>query len=325
MNLSLKQLKVFLGVANASSFTKTAQSMHLSQAALSAIIRELETQLQCRLLERTTRTVALTEAGRVFYPTAMKIVETLEKSVIELNELGRQKQSSLLLGCTPMIAASLMPQVLARFAQSAPATTVELVDRPPSELLKMVEEGDLDAAFGIFFSQISGIDRVPIFPTRLVAVSAAGDMSLGGPAARERHGVRWSALEGLPLITLPKDNPLQRLIEATLSKEEVTVSRRTVVGHLQTAIAMAHEGLGVAIMPSFCEHICRHYRVQIDVMRPEVEFSFYRITRSGRDMLPVLDAFTEMFGEAARQRPVADEEETAVAAPKAAARRGASK
>jgi DNA-binding transcriptional LysR family regulator len=56
MNLSLKQLKVFLGVANASSFTKTAQSMHLSQAALSAIIRELETQLQCRLLERTTRT-----------------------------------------------------------------------------------------------------------------------------------------------------------------------------------------------------------------------------------------------------------------------------
>ncbi|HVE10664.1 MAG TPA: LysR family transcriptional regulator [Paraburkholderia sp.] len=320
MNLSLKQLKVFLGVANASSFTKTAQSMHLSQAALSAIIRELETQLQCRLLERTTRTVALTEAGRVFYPTAMKIVETLEKSVIELNELGRQKQSSLLLGCTPMIAASLMPPVLARFAQAYPATAVELVDRPPGELLKMVEEGDLDAAFGIFFSQISGIDRVPIFPTRLVAVSAIGDMSLGGPAARERHGVRWSALEGLPLITLPKDNPLQRLIEATLSKEEVTVSRRTVVGHLQTAVAMAHEGLGVAIMPSFCEHICRHYRVQIDVMRPEVEFSFYRITRSGRDMLPVLDTFTEMFGEAARQKPVPDESEPA--APKAAARRG---
>ena len=96
MNLSLKQLKVFLGVANASSFTKTAQSLHLSQAALSAIIRELETQLDCRLFERTTRTVALTETGHLFYPTAMKIVDTLEKSVVELNELGRQKQASLL-------------------------------------------------------------------------------------------------------------------------------------------------------------------------------------------------------------------------------------
>ncbi len=302
MNLSLKQLKVFLGVANASSFTKTAQSMHLSQAALSAIIRELETQLNCRLLERTTRTVALTEAGRMFYPTAIQIVETLEKSVIELNELGRQKQASLLLGCTPMIAASLMPQVLARFAQIHPESNIELVDRPPAELLRMVEEGDLDAAFGIFFSQLSGIDRVPIFPSRLVVVSAADDESLGTPASR-RGGVRWRALEGLSLITLAKDNPLQRLIEATLSKEEVTVGRRTIVGHLQTAIAMAHEGLGVSIMPSFCEHICRHYRVQIDVVRPEVEFSFYRITRGGRDTLTVLDQFTEMFAQAAQQDP----------------------
>ena len=93
MNLSLKQLKVFLGVANASSFTKTAQSMHLSQAALSAIIRELETQLNCRLFERTTRTVALTEAGRLFYPTAMKIVETLEKSRSEERRVGKECRS----------------------------------------------------------------------------------------------------------------------------------------------------------------------------------------------------------------------------------------
>ncbi|HEY1609164.1 MAG TPA: LysR family transcriptional regulator [Paraburkholderia sp.] len=302
MNLSLKQLKVFLGVANASSFTKTAQSMHLSQAALSAIIRELETQLQCRLLERTTRTVSLTEAGRVFYPTAMAIVESLEKSVIELNELGRQKQSSLLLGCTPIIAASLMPPVLARFSQVHPAAHIELVDRTPGELVQMVEGGHLDAAFGVFFSQLSGIDRVPIFPTRLVAVTAASDDAPAkGPMAAKRGptGLRWTALEDRTLITLPKDNPLQRLIEATLSKEEVNVNRRIVVGHLQTAIAMAQEGLGTAIMPSFCEYMCRHYRVRIKPMRPEVPLSFYRITRTGRDTLTSLDQFTEMFTESA--------------------------
>ncbi len=66
----------------------------------------------------------------------MKIVDTLEKSVVELNELGRQKQASLLLGCTPMIAASLMPQVLARFAETGPQAQIELVDRPPGELLR---------------------------------------------------------------------------------------------------------------------------------------------------------------------------------------------
>jgi DNA-binding transcriptional LysR family regulator len=302
MNLSLKQLKVFLGVANASSFTKTAQSMHLSQAALSAIIRELETQLQCRLLERTTRTVALTDAGRMFFPTAVKIVETLEKSVIELNELGRQKEASLILGCTPMIAASLMPPVLARFAQTYPQSQIELVDRPPSELHRMVEEGDLDAAFGIFFSQLSGIDRVPLFPVQLVVVSAGENAAQG--AVSHPVGGNWRALDGMPLITLPKDNPLQRLIEATLAKEEVDSGKRTVVAHMQTAIAMAHAGLGVAVMPSFCEHICQHYHVRVEVMHPAVEFSFYRITRAGRGELSVLDQFSEMFTQAAQRRPV---------------------
>ncbi|WP_246791791.1 LysR family transcriptional regulator [Burkholderia perseverans] len=303
MNLSLKQLKVFLGVANASSFTKTAQSMHLSQAALSAIIRELETQLQCRLLERTTRTVSLTDAGRLFYPTAMAIVGSLEKSVIELNELGRQKQSSLLIGCTPMIAASLMPPVLARFSKIFPASHIELVDRAPNELVQMVEEGHLDAAFGVFFSQLSGIDRVPLFPTRLVAVSRTEGHAVEPGAHRRGSGIRWTALEDRPLITLPKDNPLQRLIEATLSKEDVTVSRRIIVGHLQTAIAMAQEGLGTAVMPSFCEHICYRYRVRIDAIRPEVPLSFYRITRTGADTQNALDPFTQMFTEAAKEDP----------------------
>ncbi|WP_158898666.1 LysR family transcriptional regulator [Burkholderia sp. L27(2015)] len=299
MNLSLKQLKVFLGVANASSFTKTAQSMHLSQAALSAIIRELETQLQCRLLDRTTRTVSLTEAGRMFYPTAVKIVETLEKSALELNEFGRQEQSSLLVGCTPIIAASLMPAVLSRFVALHPAAEAVIVDTTPAELQRMVEDGDLDAAFGAFFSSLSGIDRHPICPTQLMAVSSLQETALG-PASR-RTPLNWRALEGLPLICLAKDNPLQRLIEATLSKEDVTSGKRMIVGHLQTAIAMAQAGLGVAVIPSFCEHACRHYRVRLDALRPEVELSFYRITRAGRGELALLDQFTEIFAQAARQ------------------------
>ncbi|MDR7006243.1 hypothetical protein [Paraburkholderia strydomiana] len=51
------------------------------------------------------------------------------------------------------------------------------------------------------------------------------------------------------------------------------------------------------------DHARRHYEVRIDVIRPEVEFSFYRITRSGRDTLPALDQFTQMFAAAAQLSP----------------------
>jgi DNA-binding transcriptional LysR family regulator len=292
MNLSLKQLKVFLGVADTSSFTKTAQAMHLSQAAMSAIIRELETQLECRLFERTTRIVSLTEAGRMFYPTAASIVTLLEKSVIELNELARQSQSSLLIGCTPMVAASLMPPVLARFARLYPESRIELVDRTPGDLVTMVEAGHLDAAYGLFFSQLSGIDRTPVFNTRFVSVFKARPGS-----ARWGDGIKWGDLRDHTLVTLSNDNPLQRLIESSLPKVKAQASRRIVVSHLQTAIAMAQEGLGVAIMPSFCQHACDRYEVQLQPLLPEVSLSFYRISRSGRGRLDTLDRFTDLFAE----------------------------
>jgi hypothetical protein len=66
---------------------------------------------------------------------------------------------------------------------------------------------------------------------------------------------------------------------------------------------MAQEGLGTAVMPSFCEHICYRYKVRVDALRPEVPLSFYRITRTGRDTLATLDQFTSMFTEAAKEDP----------------------
>jgi DNA-binding transcriptional LysR family regulator len=299
MNLSLKQLKVFLGVASASSFTRTAQNMHLSQAALSAIIRELETQLGCRLLDRTTRAVSLTEAGRMFLPTAMKIVEMLDKSALDLNEYARQERGSLLIGCTPIIAASLMPSVLSRFVAPQPSSEVIIIDATPAELQRMVEDGDIDAAFGAFFSKLSGIDQYPIFPTQLLAVSARDGTSSG--AAKRRSPTSWRALDGAPLICLHKDNPLQRLIETTLTREAVSAGKRMVVGHLSTAIAMAEAGHGIAVIPSFCRHACQLYRVRLDVLEPQVEFSFYRITRAGRGELVLLDQFTEAFKQGVQQ------------------------
>ncbi|SAL54703.1 LysR substrate binding domain protein [Caballeronia sordidicola] len=92
------------------------------------------------------------------------------------------------------------------FGKSAhPQSQIEIVDRPPSELHRMVEEGDLDATFGIFFSRLSGVDRVPLFPMQLVSVSALENARLG-------HCTRgnWRALEGVPLITLPKASPFAK-------------------------------------------------------------------------------------------------------------------
>lgn len=299
MNLSLRQLKVFLGVAHASSFTKTAQRLHLSQAALSAIIRELETQLQCRLLDRTTRSVALTEAGRMFMPTAAHIVDTIENAALELRKIGREEQRILRVGVMPHIAVSLMPWVLRRFASLYPLVRVELVDSTPAELLRMVEDGALDAAYGPFFRKESGVDRLPIFPTRLM-LAVGTDHAADWPdfGALEET---WRALQGVPMISFLGDTPIQRMVEENLSAAAVTTGKRTFVGHLETAIAMAEAGFGVAIVPSISAAACQRFRVRLVPITPALELPFYCITRAGRGSIDTLAHLSDVFEQVATE------------------------
>lgn len=297
MNLSLRQLRVFLGVAESSSFTKTAQRLHLSQAALSAIIRELESQLQCRLLDRTTRTVALTEAGRKFVHTATHIVQVLENSALEVAKISREERRVLRIGVTPHIAVSMMPTILKRFAQSHPEVVVELSDLPPEALLRSVESGTLDAAYGAFFGKTSGIERTPIFPTHLVLVSPASD-----ECELERTatgGVTWKALQDAPLMCLHSENQIQRLIEENLAKARISPGKRTVVRHLETAISMAEAGFGLAIVPSLSEATCERYNVRLDKLEPMVELSFDCITQAGRGKMEILEQLSQLFEQVA--------------------------
>jgi len=297
MNLSLRQLKVFIGVAQASSFTKTAQRLHLSQAALSAIIRELETQLHCRLLDRTTRSVALTEAGRMFLPTATHIVATIENAALELRKIGREEQRLLRVGVMPHIAVSLMPTVLSRFASLYPLVRVDVIDSTPAELLRMVEDGALDAAYGPFFRKESGVERMPIFPTRLML--AIGMQENDWPDFATEPAT-WNALQGVPLICFSDETPIQRLVEENLSAAAVTTGKRTQVGHLETAIAMAEAGFGVAVVPSISAAACQRFKVRLHPIVPSIELPFYCITRAGRGSNETLGHLSTVFEQVAQ-------------------------
>ena len=78
MNVTLRQLRALVALVRTGSFTQAAASLHLTQSALSGQIKELEQALGVRLVERSTRRIGLTEAGRGFYPLVDKILQDLE-------------------------------------------------------------------------------------------------------------------------------------------------------------------------------------------------------------------------------------------------------
>lgn len=293
MNLSLRQLKGFISVAATSSFTKTSQRMHLSQAALSTMVRELENQLGCRLFHRSTRSVELTDAGRRFVPIAVHVVESLESAAKDLAQIGRQEGTLLHIGVTPTVAHSLLPIVLARFREQNPHVTVHAEDFSPRELVQLTETGQLDAGYGALFARTSGLDRHAVFASRLQLVS--GRRSRPMPPAT----LPWQTLEGVPLIVLPESSPIQQLTDGQLTQFGIAPAARIPVNQLETMIAFAENGMGVGVIPSFAQAACRRYDVHVTTLAPAVEFHYHRITRAGWHVPATLEVFTRMLAEVA--------------------------
>ncbi len=300
MNISLRQLRAFLGVADSGNFTRTAQHLHLSQAGLSATIRELESQLNTRLFERTTRAVVLTEAGRAFLPTATQVERELTAAALRLRDMGRQDIATLKVAFTPLMAANLVPEVLHRFLEAHPTVETEIITANPMEIQQLAESGEIDAAFGAFFSKVSGLRRKAIIPSRLVMVVASGTPVPTQADAAGVPEISWEALSEQPLVCLTQDSPIQQLAERELSKYKVDVNRRIVVQHLDTAIGMAEKGFGMAIIPSFAQSACLRYKVDCYTITPVVGFDYYYVARSGVPVSPTLAAFVATFTKVAR-------------------------
>lgn len=290
MNFSFRQMRAFLAVARLASFTKAAEQLHISQAGLSAMVRDLETQLGCRLFERTTRAVRLTPAGHSLLPVAHRTVHELGAAVAQLGALGASTRERLRIGVTPLIACSVIPDVLKRFHKLAPQLRVDVMDLDRSLIAARVESGELDAGFGAFFTRVSGIRRQTVFPARLALAVPRVDSD-------RRKSVRWPQIDRDRLIVLPDDNQIQKLVNRHLGLQGVGAPR--MVTHLETVLAMVEAGLGQAVVPSFAAVASRRWKVRLVPIAPAVAVDYYCITRAGQGDSEHIDAFARCFGEVA--------------------------
>lgn len=278
MNLSQRQLQAFLEIARLSSFTRAAERLHITQSGLSAMMRDLEAQLDCRLFDRTTRSVVLTAAGQQLTPVAARVLAELDSVSDSIHQIATRARRILTVGATPMIAAGVMPLAYAAFSRRQPQVGLRIRDIGRQQIQEGVESGVLDAGFGAFFKPASGIDRIALGEFPLAFITRAGE---GG--RMEKGGkTKWSALRDAPLIGLPPANPIQELIEKQLKQIGRGDEERPVYENFHTILAMVEAGYGVAVLPSFIAPACRRYQVALSILaEPAVSMHFYQITRKG--------------------------------------------
>jgi len=287
MNISVRQLKAFLLVAEHRSFSRAAEQMFMTQSGLSVLIRELERQIQFRLFDRTTRSVELTTHGARFLSFAEDGVRKLEAGISEIGQAELQGHLSLSVGAPPMTAANILPKVIAHFQNVRRNLHVRLYDVDLPRISEMVKSGEIDIGLGMFIKPTPGLRRTSLFRFSLMVVRAK---EVG---SRRQRALRWTDLSGQTLIGLPPDNPIQQLVAKHLLKVGLRAPPHIVVNYLDTMVALAAAGAGVAIVPSSVLPACRHRGAAMELLtEPVVDLDLYEIRSRGRVLHSGVEEFT---------------------------------
>lgn len=276
-NVNGRQLLAFLEISRVHNFAKAAERIHLSPSGMSMLVKDLEEQVGARLFDRTTRSVSLTDAGRRLIPVAERVLHELHSIEGLLGGTKAAVRSRLDVAATPMVSSSLMPLVVREFANSHPQLRIHLADVDVGTVRRMVLEGESDVGLGFFVKPAAGLIRQPVCRFRLMRISPPGTVPKGVGPSRP-----WSSMAGLPLVSLPPDNPIQALIESHLSRAHKGGEERAVMNLLGTLIGMVRAGLGHAIVPSFALEECLMHDLGVAMLtEPAVHLELFQVSRRG--------------------------------------------
>src|SRR6516165_7540860 len=151
MDITFRQLRAFLLVAQQRSFARAAEALYITPSGLSVLIRELETQLGFRLFDRTTRHVGLTNYGSELLGIVRESVDKIESVAARLNRSAVETQRSFSIGAPPLIAANVLPDAIKEFRDHRPDLRIRIFDVGGEALTRLVEQGKLDMSIGGFF------------------------------------------------------------------------------------------------------------------------------------------------------------------------------
>ncbi|MGC9419203.1 MAG: LysR substrate-binding domain-containing protein [Rhodovulum sp.] len=245
MNITLRQLSYFIALAEARNFGRAAETMHVSQPALSVQIRELEAMLGVQLVERKPRDVVLTPAGHDLLRHARRVMEemrALKDSARWQSGLGGR----LSLGVIPTVAPYLLPVALPMLRAQNLSLDLGIREALTDRLLVDLADGRLDAALvAVPTGRVDLVER-DLFEDRfLLAGSAAQIAALGAGA----EGIRPAALDPDRLLLLEEGHCLSdQALEVCAMKRDAT---RVDLGasSLATLCGLVAEGFGLTFLP----------------------------------------------------------------------------
>lgn len=290
INFDLQELQAFVAVADRLSFRAAAEDLHISAPALSRRIEKLESILGVKLLERSTRHVALTGVGRRFLDHSRTALDELEGAMLGIADMASHRRGTITVACVPSAAYYFLPAVIARFSKHYPYIRVHILDESANTVLNAVTGRQADFGINFIGTQDPDLDFEPIFTERFV-LAVRSDHRL---AARRK--VRWEELCDECFMTVGKSSGNRVLIDSALAQ----IARRPAgffeVAHISSLLGMVEAGLGVAAVPRLALPRKKHSTLRgIPLVDPEVSRTLGLLSRKSHPLSPTAKVFYDLI------------------------------
>jgi DNA-binding transcriptional LysR family regulator len=242
--MEFRQLKTLLTIASTRNFTRAAERMHLTQAAVSAQIKALEAETGVPLFARVNKKVFLTEAGEMLVQYAERLLKSHDEALLSLKELGEAEKGRLRIGTASTMASNeQLPTILAELKRVYPQAQVVVRRATSTEIVAQILQNDLDIGLVSLPVEASDIRADVLQRDRLVAIMQP-DHSLA-----HQRSVSPLQLAAEPLILGEQGGNTRRLINLFFEKSGVRPEVIMELGSMTSIKRMVEHGLGMSIVP----------------------------------------------------------------------------
>ena len=297
MNVSLRQLRAFVAVADSGSFTDAAKKLHITQSALSLLIKDLEGYLRVRLLDRTTRNVRLSEVGASFLPLVHGILQDLERAIGSVADLRDLKRGVARIAAPQLMSLTLLPPVLAAHRARHPGVQARIVECLMEELEAKVVSGEADLGVGPERTVGADIDVVPLMKAPVMLVCPKRH-----PLASARR-VTWKDVVAQPFVAQRGEYSARIERDLNAWSKDLHLRPTDEVTYLTTALSLVSAGLGVTASPGHVQRLAKAFGLHMrPVVDPKMVREFCVFLPRRRVINPAAASLLEALHEIARKQ-----------------------
>ncbi|KAA0999978.1 transcriptional regulator CynR [Paraburkholderia panacisoli] len=241
----LRHIRYFLAVAEHRNFTRAAEALHVSQPTLSQQIRQLEDTLRVQLLDRSGRTIQLTDAGAAYVRYAQRALQDLEAGKRAIHDVQELSRGSLRLAMTPTFTAYLIGPLLEKYHRRYPNITLNILEMPQDRMEALLNEDALDV--GIAFDDTHSPD---IETQRLFVEALAMVVGKAHPYAKKRAALTLREFESEALVLLNEEFATRHYIDRYCRQNGVAPRIAMEVNSISAVIELVHRSTLATLLPA---------------------------------------------------------------------------